>query len=77
MRKVGTGGGRSINLVVTDRGLRALDKVGLKEKVLDISIPMKGRMLHDVQGQTTFVPYGQKDNEVINAVSRGLLNCLL
>lgn len=77
MRKTGTGGGRSINLVVTDRGLRALDKVGLKEKVLDISIPMKGRMLHDVQGQTTFVPYGQKDNEVINAVSRGLLNCLL
>lgn len=69
--------GRSINLVITDRGLQAVDKVGLKEKILEITIPMKGRMLHDLAGQTTFVPYGQNENEVINSVSRGLLNCLL
>lgn len=77
MRKEEIDAGRSINLVITSRGLQALEQVGLREQALDITVPVKGRMLHDVQGQTTFVPYGQKENEVINAISRGLLNCLL
>lgn len=77
MRKLDLSAGRSINLVITDRGLQAVDRVGLKEKILEITIPMKGRMLHDVKGETTFVPYGQNPDEVINSVSRGLLNCLL
>ncbi len=77
MRRADISGGRSINLVVTDRGLNALDRAGLRDKVMEIATPMKGRMLHDIKGETTFVPYGQKDNEVINAVSRGDLNCLL
>lgn len=77
MRKEEIDAGRSINLVITSRGLQALEQVGLREQALDIAVPVKGRMLHDVQGQTTFVPYGQRDNEVINAISRGLLNCLL
>src|SRR5262249_28401907 len=74
----GVGGeGRSINLAVTSRGLKALAKVGLKEHVLAIAIPMKGRMLHDTEERTTFVPYGQKESEVIHSVSRGSLNQLL
>ena len=77
MRQSKIGGGRSINLVVTERGLQALDAVGLKDKALKISTPMKGRMLHDIEGKKTYVPYGQKDNEVINAISRGALNMLL
>ncbi|HTK85548.1 MAG TPA: NAD(P)/FAD-dependent oxidoreductase [Patescibacteria group bacterium] len=77
MRKGPVDAGRSINLVVTPRGLVALDRVGLKEKVLEIAIPLEGRMLHDAKGQTTYVPYGHKPGEVINAVSRGLLNVLL
>lgn len=77
MRRADISAGRSINLVITDRGLQAVDRVGLKERILDITIPMKGRMLHDINGQTTYVPYGQNENEVINSVSRGELNCLL
>lgn len=77
MRKAEMSAGRSINLVITDRGLKAVEQVGLKDKILDITIPMKGRMLHDTEGQTTFVPYGQNENEVIHSISRGLLNCLL
>lgn len=77
MRKVDIGAGRSINLVVTARGLQALERVGLKERILEVAIPMKGRMLHDTNGNTKLVPYGQKKDEVINAVSRGLLNKLL
>jgi len=77
MRKGGVDAGRSINLVVTPRGLVALDRVGLKERMLELAIPLEGRMLHDTKGGTTYVPYGHKPGEVINAVSRGLLNIRL
>ena len=77
MRKEKVEAGRSINLVVTPRGLNALDRVGLKERALDIAIPLEGRMLHDAKGDLTYIPYGHKPGEVINAVSRGLLNILL
>jgi len=77
LRKSKRDAGRSINLVITSRGLQALDQVGLREQAMQIALPVKGRMLHDIEGETTFVAYGQKDNEVINAISRGLLNALL
>lgn len=77
MRVATISAGRSINLAVTSRGLKALAEAGLKEDVLKIAIPMKGRMLHAVDGTTTFVPYGQKAHEVIYSVSRGELNKLL
>ncbi len=77
MRKGPAEGGRSINLVVTPRGLVALDRVGLKDSVLELAIPLEGRVLHDKAGEQSFVPYGHKEGEVINAVSRGLLNVRL
>ena len=77
MRKVSISAGRSINLAVTARGLKALEEVGLLADVLKLAIPMKGRMLHDMEGKTSFVAYGQKESEVINSVSRGELNKLL
>lgn len=77
MRKGGVEAGRSINLVITARGLLAMERVGLREKALEIAIPLEGRMLHDIEGSTTFVPYGHKEGEVIHAISRGLLNIRL
>lgn len=77
MRKNAVDAGRSINLAITARGWRSLDEVGLKEKVSAISIPMRGRMVHDVQGNTSLQPYGQTDAEVIYAASRSLLNVML
>lgn len=77
MRRMRVDAGRSINLVVTARGLVALERVGLKEAILDLAIPLEGRMLHDQKGAQTYVPYGHKEGEVINAVSRGLLNMRL
>lgn len=77
MRRADVPAGRSINLAVTARGLRALDEVGLRAAVLKIAIPMRGRMIHDIDGKTSFLPYGQKEDEVIYAASRGLLNKVL
>jgi kynurenine 3-monooxygenase len=77
MRKETISAGRSINLAVTARGLKALEEAGLLADVMNIAIPMTGRILHDPEGKTSFVPYGQKAHEVINSVSRGDLNKLL
>ena len=40
MRKEKMAAGRSINLALSDRGLLALEKVGLAEEIKKISIPM-------------------------------------
>ncbi len=77
MRKTGAAGGRSINLAVSSRGLMALEEVGLRDKITPITIPMRGRMVHDPAGKTDFIPYGQNEGEHINAMSRGLLNIAL
>ncbi len=74
MRKASIGAGRSINLALSTRGMSALAEVGILDKIMDIAIPMKGRMLHDVQGDLTFQAYGRKENEVIYSVSRAALN---
>lgn len=74
MRKENISAGRSINLALSTRGIHALDEVGLKEKIMAIAIPMKGRMLHSQTGELSFLPYGKDDSEVINSVSRGNLN---
>jgi kynurenine 3-monooxygenase len=68
--------GRSINMALSDRGWKALEKIGLKEKVLPLAIPMFGRKIHDEHGRTTFIPYG-KDNQAIYSISRGKFNQLL
>lgn len=69
-------GGRSINLALSTRGLRGLAKVGLDQEVLDIAIPMSGRMMHPVAGDLKYQPYG-KEGQAIYSVSRGQLNIKL
>lgn len=69
-------GGRSINLALSLRGITALERVGLNKDVLDISIPMAGRMMHDVKGNTAYQPYG-KEGQNIYSVSRSQLNVRL
>ncbi|MFI5218221.1 MAG: FAD-dependent oxidoreductase [Bacteroidia bacterium] len=76
MRKVKIPAGRSINLALSDRGWRGLEGVGIDDEIRKIGIPMKGRMIHSVEGKITFQNYG-KEEQAIYAVSRGILNCTL
>ena len=76
MRKAGAEGGRSINLALSRRGLKALKAVGLEETIQTACIPMHGRMIHDLKGNQELQPYG-KEGEFINSVSRSGLNILL
>ncbi len=76
-RKTGASGGRSINLALANRGIAALEEVGVMDRVRPELIPMAGRMLHDEEGRLRIVPYGNKPHEVIYSVSRAGLNAVL
>ncbi len=76
-RKTGASAGRSINLALANRGIAALEEVGVMEDLRPALIPMAGRMLHDEEGRLRLVPYGNKPHEVIYSVSRSGLNALL
>lgn len=73
MRKEQMSAGRSINLALSDRGIKALEEVGIMDDIKKIAIPMHGRFLHNADGSTAYQPYGQ-EGQYINSVSRGELN---
>jgi kynurenine 3-monooxygenase len=73
MRRTDAGAGRSINLALSDRGIRALEEVGIMDDIRKICIPMHGRYIHNADGSTAFQAYG-KEGQFINSVSRGDLN---
>ncbi|ODV93198.1 hypothetical protein PACTADRAFT_35829 [Pachysolen tannophilus NRRL Y-2460] len=66
---------RSINLAISDRGIKALKYVdeNLAKKVLDKVIPMRGRMIHDSKGNQESQLYGLY-GESIKSIDRGYLN---
>ncbi len=76
MRKNRISAGKSINLALSDRGLRGLDGIGIGDEIRKISIPMYGRSIHNLDGSIVFQPYG-KDGQAINSVSRGGINMKL
>ena len=76
MRKGNTGGGRSINLALSNRGLKALHEVGIDEQIRKTAIPMHGRMVHPLNSSANFQVYG-KQGQFINSISRSGLNMVL
>ncbi|MRT17023.1 FAD-dependent monooxygenase [Vitellibacter sp. q18] len=77
LRKVTQDAGRSINLALSDRGLRGLRLAGVEEEAKNLCIPMNGRMIHDAKGNTFLSPYSGRKDEYINSISRPGLNMLL
>ncbi|MDF9800959.1 kynurenine 3-monooxygenase [Catalinimonas alkaloidigena] len=68
--------GRSINLALSLRGWEALRKAGIEEVIRKQAIPMKGRMIHNLEGETHLQPYSA-DDKSIYSVSRAALNNIL
>jgi kynurenine 3-monooxygenase len=77
MRRVRISAGRSINLAISTRGIYALSRAGLWEKLRGIIVQMKGRMMHSLAGELTFQTYGKDETEVINSISRAELSIAL
>ncbi len=76
IRKADISAGKSINLALSDRGWKALDKVGVGDEIREIAIPMTGRVMHDLDGNLTYQPYGS-EGQAIFSVSRGGINARL
>ena len=74
MRRESVAGGRSINLALANRGIAALEGAGIMDRVRPLLVEMRGRVLHDEDGELDFQPYGNKPEEVIHSVSRSELN---
>lgn len=72
-----TEGGRSINLALAARGIRALEHAGVMNRVRSLMIPMRGRMVHEQGNAPALLPYGQREHEVIYSVGRAALNRML
>lgn len=76
LRKKSDKSGRSINLVITSRGIHTLKHLDFWKEIEKITVPVKGRMIHDREGKQAFYPYGYK-GEQNYSVSRNTLNKLL
>lgn len=73
-RKTNLYAGKSINLALSERGIHALRELNVFEKVKDDLIPMKGRMIHKLDGSLHFQTYSVRPDEFLYSVSRGMLN---
>lgn len=77
LRKQQQDAGRSINLALSDRGLKGLRLAGVEKAAAKLCIPMYGRMIHDKEGNTFLSKYSGRKDEYINSISRPGLNMLL
>jgi kynurenine 3-monooxygenase len=65
--------GRSINLVMSNRGWKTLEDIGLTSEIKKIGIPVDKRSIHKQDGSHLHQYYG-KEGEAIFSISRGILN---
>lgn len=65
--------GRSINLALSHRGRQALKHVGMEDKIVSKGIPMHARMIHNLNGKRSPIPYGRKGQYILS-VDRANLN---
>jgi kynurenine 3-monooxygenase len=65
--------GRSINLVMSNRGWKTLEDIGLEDEIRKIGIPVDKRAIHLKDGKLNYQYYG-KEGEAIFSLSRGVLN---
>lgn len=74
LRNASTPAGRSINLALSKRGITALEEVGVFDRIKPLLIPMYGRRIHDLNGDTRFFQYSSTGKDFIYSVSRSGLN---
>ncbi len=70
-------GGRSINLALSARGIRPLERAGVFAEVAPLLLPMRGRMVHDLSGPPVLQLYGQRPEEINYSIGRAALNRVL
>jgi kynurenine 3-monooxygenase len=77
IRRHGAQGGRSINLALMARGVRALEHVGVLESATARAVPIRARAIHTPGGKIVSQPLGRTSSEHVWAVDRNALNAAL
>lgn len=75
--RLADGGGFSMNLGLSQRGIHALTEVGVVDQVMKLAVPMRGRVIHGLDGRLAFQAYGRESRQVIYAIKRNDLNLVL
>ncbi|MDH5647489.1 MAG: FAD-dependent monooxygenase, partial [Candidatus Heimdallarchaeota archaeon] len=70
-------GGRSINLALSHRGIKALEQIGIMDEINKIVVPVTGRIIHNINGEISYQPYGKDKTEFNLSISRADLNIKL
>lgn len=76
MRKTRQYAGKSINLALSDRGIRGLKMADVFDEVMKIAIPVYGRTIHNIDQSILFQPYSA-DGKCNYSVSRAEINFTL
>ncbi|GAA3437029.1 NAD(P)/FAD-dependent oxidoreductase [Kutzneria kofuensis] len=63
----------SMNLGLSERGLKALDRLGLREEITRHVVPMRGRLVHGHDGSVRFSTYGRGGILAIQRHDLGIL----
>ena len=77
LAKVADAAKRSINLTLSHRGLCALRRAGIDEAALRLSVPVRGRMIHDKQGGIQLQAYDPNPERVMHSIGREVINTWL
>ncbi|MCX7728381.1 MAG: FAD-dependent monooxygenase [Bacteroidia bacterium] len=75
-RKTKQYAGKSINLALSDRGIKGLQLAGVLDDIMKISIPVYGRTIHNTDSSVYFQPYSA-DGKCNYSVSRAEINYTL
>ncbi|RME13520.1 MAG: FAD-dependent monooxygenase [Bacteroidetes bacterium] len=76
LRKKGQYAGKSINLALSDRGIRGLQMADVLDEVMKIAIPVYGRNIHNLDSSVYFQPYSA-DGKCNYSISRAGINFTL
>lgn len=68
---------RSINLTLSERGLKALRIIGLEQKILNRSVPIIGREVHRNGKKSFLQPYGRNFEYSLCSITRRDLTKIL
>jgi kynurenine 3-monooxygenase len=77
IRRHAVQGGRSINLALMARGVRALEHIGVLSDVTARAVPIRRRAIHTPAGKIVSQPLGRTAEEHVWAVDRNALNAAL
>ena len=66
MREQDIDAGRSINLALSNRGIKSLKEVGIDNEVLANTMPMFRRIMHSTEGDLTNQEYGKRSSYIFS-----------